>query len=220
MAPVTRGFESCTDEPAVSGAAHADAAASCARIGPNAITQVAAALEAVVGPQRATRVFEAAGLSRHRAVPPAAMVPESEVTALHRALRESLAADERAAVCREAGELTGAYLLAHRIPRPVQALLRVLPAAVASRMLLAAIARHAWTFAGSGRFAVARGDPLVLSIEGCALCRGAATERPDCGYYAATFERLFRTLVSPGSRVREVACEACGAPACRFEVRW
>lgn len=208
------------DESRAIGAARAAVGAGCARIGPNAITQVAAALDARVGSQRSAGVFEAAGLSRYRAAPPAAMVPESEVTALHRALRESLAADEREAVCREAGELTGAYLLAHRIPRPVQALLKVLPAAVASRILLAAIARHAWTFAGSGRFTVARGDRLLLSIEGCALCRGAAAERPDCGYYAATFERLFRTLVSPGSRVREVACEACGAPACRFEVRW
>ena len=47
---------------------------------------------------------------------------------------------------------TGDYLLAHRIPKPVQALLKRLPAPLAARVLLAAITRHAWTFAGSGRF--------------------------------------------------------------------
>jgi divinyl protochlorophyllide a 8-vinyl-reductase len=52
------------------------------------------------------------------------------------------------------------------------------------------------------------------------LCRDLSTDTPACVYYAATFERLFRELVHRHSRVIEVACEACGAEACEFEVRW
>jgi divinyl protochlorophyllide a 8-vinyl-reductase len=32
------------------------------------------------------------------------------------------------------------------------------------------------------------------------------------------FERLFRALVTDRARVRETACCACGAEACRFEI--
>jgi divinyl protochlorophyllide a 8-vinyl-reductase len=191
-----------------------------ARIGPNAITQVAAALSARSGPERAAAVLGEAGLGSYLLSPPAGMVPESEVVALHRSLRAALDGVEREMICRDAGERTADYLLANRIPRPVQALLKVLPASLASRVLLAAISRHAWTFAGSGRFGAVAGNPVRLSIEGCALCRGAAFDAPGCVYYAATFERLYRVLVSPRAIAREVACEGCGAPACRFEVAW
>lgn len=191
-----------------------------ARIGPNAITQVTAALQAGFGPERAAEVLREAGLGRYLESPPSAMVLESEVVALHRVLRAGLEAAQGEAVCRDAGGRTADYLLANRIPRAVQALLRLLPAPLASRLLLAAISRHAWTFAGSGRFLATAGRPVRLSIEGCALCRGAAFDAPGCAYYAATFERLYRVLVSPRARAREVACAGCGASACRFEVDW
>jgi divinyl protochlorophyllide a 8-vinyl-reductase len=191
-----------------------------ARIGPNAITQVAAALAARYGPDAAADVLRGAGLGGYLAAPPAAMVPEAEVVALHSTLRAVLGDGPREEVCRDAGERTADYLLANRIPRPVQTVLKVLPASIASRVLLDAISRHAWTFAGSGRFGAIAGNPVRLSIEGCALCRGAAFDAPGCVYYAATFERLYRVLVSPRAIAREIACEGCGAPACRFEVAW
>lgn len=191
-----------------------------ARIGPNAITQVTAALRARCGPERAAAVLREAGLGRYLDSPPAAMVPESEVVDLHEVLRAGLEEDLRESIGRDAGERTADYLLANRIPRAVQALLKLLPAPLASRVLLAAISRHAWTFAGSGQFVATAGNPVQLSIEGCALCRGAVFDSPGCSYYAGTFERLFRVLVSPRARAREVACQGCGAPACRFEVEW
>ena len=117
------------------------------------------------------------------------------------------------------GELTGDYLLAHRIPGAVRGLLRRLPARLAAPLLVGAIRRHAWTFAGSGTFA-ATSDPLTLSISGCPICRGSTSPYCVCDCYAATFERLFAALVSPGCRVREIACEATGAPSCVFEVAW
>jgi divinyl protochlorophyllide a 8-vinyl-reductase len=191
-----------------------------ARIGPNAIIQVAAALRARRGERLTTDLFAAAGLGHHLDAPPTAMVEESEVTRLQQALRAQLEPAQAREVCREAGLRTADYLLANRIPRLVQGLLRALPAGVASRVLLAAIGRHAWTFAGSGRFTVAQGPPLTLSITGCAICRGAALDAPGCDYYAATFERLYRQLVDPRTVVAETECQACGAEACRFELRW
>lgn len=186
-----------------------------ARIGPNAVTRLAEALGAA-----APAVFAAAGLAHRLATPPDSMVPEAEVTALHRALRAGLAPEAADRVAREAGRRTALYLLAHRIPRPMQALLRLLPPGLSARLLLRAIGRHAWTFAGSGAFRILPGTPPRFAIEHGPIARAGAAPHPVCGYYAATFEALCAALVSPRARVEEIACEAMGAPACLFALRW
>ena len=192
-----------------------------ARIGPNAIVRVGEALEARIGPEGTRRLFESAGLAGYIRHPPDGMVDEEEVTRLHRALRATLGETVASRVSFDAGLRTGDYLLANRIPGPVQALLRILPAALASRVLLSAIARHAWTFAGSGTFeARTGGDGARLTVRGCPLCRGSRGEAPLCAFYAGTFERLFATLVRRGASATETACEARGAPACEFRVKW
>lgn len=186
------------------------------RIGPNAITRVAEAL----GPARARPVFVHAGLAAYLERPPQAMVDEREVIALHAALRQDLGEAEARRIAADAGRRTAAYLLAHRIPAPVQVVLKRLPAALAARVLLKAISGHAWTFAGSGRFTARAGRPVVLSIANNPLCRGVTSSEPCCDYYSAVFELLFRTLVHRGAHVVETACEASGDPACVFEIRW
>ncbi len=196
------------------GLDRADAASS--RIGPNAVTRLAEAL----GPDRACLVFGAAGLAHRLRDAPARMVPEAEVTALHRAARATLGEYASDQASREAGRLTALYLLAHRIPRSLQAVLRLLPAGIAARVLTGVISRHAWTFAGSGTFRVLPGPPMRLEVAGGPIPRAGAAAHPVCGYYAATFETLFRALVSPRTQVAEVACEAMGAPACVFELTW
>jgi divinyl protochlorophyllide a 8-vinyl-reductase len=190
------------------------------RIGPNAIVRVAEALEARLGAQVARSLFESAGLLRHWTHPPVDMVNEADVACLQAALRAALGADLARVIARDAGRRTGDYLLAHRIPRPAQLLLELLPPPLAARALARAIARHAWTFAGSGTFAFAPGRPFRLSITGCPLCRDIRAEGPACDYYAATFERIFRALASPRARVTETACQAAGAAACEFAVAW
>jgi divinyl protochlorophyllide a 8-vinyl-reductase len=209
------------------------------RIGPNAVTRLAEALDELHGPPATDAVFGAAGLLRYRRAPPAAMVDEAVVTSLHAALRDVLTPVDAAAVARRAGALTGDYLLAHRIPAPVRALLRALPAPWAARLLVRAMASHAWTFAGSGAFSSvtvsgrlapgAKTSPqhdepgrarLELAVRSCPLCRGASAPAPLCDYFASTFERLFAALVSRSARVHESTCQATGASACRFEVRW
>jgi divinyl protochlorophyllide a 8-vinyl-reductase len=210
------------------------------RIGPNAVTRLAEALDELHGPPATDAVFGAAGLLRYRQTPPVALVDETVVTSLHAALRDVLTPGDAAAVARRAGALTGDYLLAHRIPAPVRALLRALPAPWSARLLVRAMASHAWTFAGSGAFSSvtisgrlgpgAQTSPqrddrpgrarLELAVRSCPLCRGASAPVPLCDYFASTFERLFVALVSRSARVHESTCEATGASACRFEVRW
>lgn len=194
--------------------------AAVARIGPNAITQVAAVLERELGAAVLMRLFKAAGLSAHLARPPTGMVDDREVERLHRVLRAELGVAQARRIGRLAGERTGAYLLAHRIPSAVQRLLRWLPAAWAARLLVRAIGRHAWTFTGAGAFTARVGPPLQLVIRHGPLARGDRADEPVCDFYAATFAWLFRALVHPNATVVEVECEALGAPSCVFELRW
>jgi len=190
------------------------------RIGPNAIIQVTRVLERVVGSMPAAELMTDAGLGGYLLAPPQHMVDEREVIALHAAVRRRLGPAGAGEVLRQAGTATGDYLLAHRIPRPAQLLLRALPAQIAARVLVATIARHAWTFAGSGRFAAQPGRPLVITIVDNPICRGISSPAPVCDYFAATFERLFQQLVHPRAAVIETQCAAAGAPSCRFEIDW
>ncbi len=194
-----------------------------ARIGPNAIIRVAEALNARTGDAEA--VFNDAGLAHYLADPPEQMVDEHDVIALQQALRHRLGLAEARSVSFDAGLRTGDYLLAHRIPRPAQRVLRLLPPGPASRLLLKAVAQHAWTFSGSGVFSfrpqsVLQRRPVQVSIADCPICRGSHAEEPVCDFYTGAFERLFRTLVSRHTEVTEVQCQAQGAAACVFEMRW
>jgi divinyl protochlorophyllide a 8-vinyl-reductase len=186
-----------------------------ARIGPNAVTQLGAALAAHGAGSLAREIYLAAGHPDWLSAPPAEMVPEAGVVALHDALRRLLPEDEARAYAREAGMRTGDYILAHRIPKAARMVLRLMPAPIAARLLVDAIAQHAWTFAGSGRFEAEEGTPVVLAIAANPLAR-----TPGCDWHAAVFRRLFQSLVHESAEVRETACCAAGAPSCRFEISW
>jgi len=190
------------------------------RIGPNAITRVAEALHQRQDAGKIQRLFALAGIASYLVQPPEKMVDEREVTRLHQVLRAELGIDAALAVAREAGVLTGDYLLAHRIPHGVQVLLKWLPARLASRVLLNAIQRHAWTFAGSGELQLHSPFPPRLAIAGCCICQGALAEVPLCDFYASAIERLFQKLVHPRARVREIGCQALGQLACTFQISW
>jgi len=64
------------------------------------------------------------------------------------------------------------------------------------------------------------GLETVLTITERPICRGTRAGAPACGYYAATFEQLFRRLVSSRAVVTETECAATGAAHCRFEIRY
>jgi len=193
--------------------AGAAAAVPSGRVGPNAILQVAAALRVAGGEALARRVFADAGLAGLLEAPPDSMIDERAVARLHGALARALPEREAEALARDAGRRTARYILDHRIPPLAQRVLRALPAGPAARLLLAAIGRNAWTFAGSGRFSARPGRPAVIEI----AANPVAT--PGCPWHRGVFEGLFPHLASPGSAVVETACCARGAPACRFEIR-
>lgn len=186
-----------------------------ARIGPNAITQLVAVLDRTEGRYLRDAVMSLAAVS----VPDPAkgMIPEAEAAAVHLALRH-FAPDRAEALLRLAGLATGGYILCHRIPQLAQVLIRALPAALGARVLTAAIARHSWTFAGSGQFNVAGWHPLTFEVMANPLVAHERAAHPICHWHAAVFEQLFAKLVWGDCIVREVACCAMGDPACRFEI--
>ncbi len=187
-------------------------------IGPNAILQFAAVLERQEGAERTAALLADAGLA---GLPDGEhMIPEGDAARLHRRLRAEFPA-RAPDLARAAGFATGDYILAHRIPKVAQTVLRLLPAPLAARALSAAIARHAWTFAGSGRFRVV--DPWTFEIADNPLVRGERSPAPLCHWHAAVFERLYARLVHPDVRCVETRCSAQpGCDTCRFEVlrRW
>lgn len=199
------------------------AAAAAGRIGPNAITQCMAALQADLGPAGCAALMGHAGLQAHVSRPPQQMVDEADVLALHKMMRAELGIEHARALSRVAGRSTGDYLLANRIPKAAQRLLGLLPPRWSGQALLAAVTRHAWTFCGSGDFRVLPSpgpNKLRVSITHCVTCRGERADQPLCDYYAATFERLFAVIVNPRTRVVETECEAMGAAACVFDIAW
>ncbi|MGY6409464.1 MAG: bacteriochlorophyll 4-vinyl reductase [Alkalilacustris sp.] len=189
--------------------------AGTARIGPNAVLQLLPVLEAEGGQPLVDRMLAAAGLS----APPsdAGMMDERPAAAMHQALRRELP-DRAPDLARAAGLATGDYILAHRIPKPAQTLLRRLPVPIAAWMLTRAIAQHSWTFAGSGRFEILSTRPLRIAIHDNPVVRGEHSPTPLCHWHCAVFERLFTTLIHPAYRATETTCCATGAEACVFEI--
>ncbi len=200
------------------GGAATGAADSIAKIGPNAVIQLLAALSAAGQAPLATAIFTAVGAGAWLTEPPGEMVDERKVARLHQAVRR--AAPNAEAILRDAGRRTADYLLANRIPKPVQVVLKMLPARLAAPILVAAIRRNAWTFAGSATFAAHAGSLTIFEITHNPICAGETAAAPVCAWHAAVFERLFQALVSPRARAVETRCEAAGADVCRFEVSW
>ncbi len=121
-----------------------------ARIGPNAILQFVPVLEGALGVDETAHMLAMAGII---ALPDPAkgLIEEGPAARLHQAVRQALPGDA-ARLSSEAGRRTGDYILAHRIPKPAQAVLKRLPARRPVPILSKAIAKHAWTFCGSGSF--------------------------------------------------------------------
>lgn len=194
-----------------------------AAIGPNAVLQLPEALTQCGLSRQIEPLFRAA----HRQVwldhPPDRMVPERDVFRLHQTLRTALPADRFAAVMEQAGRLTANYLLKVRIPRVARLVLPRLPRHLAARLLLQAIGRNSWTFAGSGLFSARMGPTILLSLRHNPLC-GPSGHRRDghdlatCHWHRAVFETLFRALIAPDVTVRELSCGGSGGDDCIFEI--
>jgi divinyl protochlorophyllide a 8-vinyl-reductase len=188
------------------------------RIGPNAILQLVVALREREGEGTVAAVLHRAGLTERLARPVGGLVPVAEVRALHAALQEVVGPEAARSFAAEAGRRTAVYLLAHRIPRLFQQLLARLPPRLRQSLLLAAIARHAWTLTGGGRFALLQSAPSRLSIEPCPLCPACGRDGLGCVCYAATFEALLRDLVDPRTGVEPAPCRAAGSRRCELRI--
>ena len=189
-------------------------------IGPNAIIQFGEAVAALEGAAGLERLFTQAGQKTYLSHPPTALVPEADVLRLHTEFRRFATDSRRRSASWLAGRRTADYILAHRIPGFAQAIILRLPRFIAAPLLGAAIAKHAWTFTGSGRFQRGRGQGFSFEIHDCVLCRGLASEHAECDYYCGAFERLYAVLVDPDVKVVETACKACGDCCCRFTFTW
>ncbi|MEX5727556.1 divinyl protochlorophyllide a 8-vinyl-reductase [Rhodovulum iodosum] len=185
------------------------------RIGPNAVLQLLPVLEQAGGAALRDDMLQEAGLNE----PPSdtGLMDEGPAAAMHAALRRSLP-EQAPALLREAGARTGEYILAHRIPAFAQIILKILPAALSAPMLAKAIAKHSWTFAGSGAFQVVSTRPLVFELTNNPLIRGEVANAPLCVWHEAVFDTLFQTLVDKRLTTRETTCAAAGGRICRFEI--
>lgn len=183
-------------------------------VGPNSVIQLAHALRELAGEGAAREVFANAGLSGLLDHLPDEMVDERVPARLFDALWRTLPEASARIIAADAGRRTARYILKHRIPRPAQLVLRLLPSPLARRLLLIAIQKHAWTFAGSGRCTTLWGNPAVIDIEGNTL------SMPGCVWHVAVFETLFDGLGRGATHVEHPLCGAAGDAVCRFEVRF
>ena len=181
-------------------------------VGPNSVIQLAHALNDLAGDGVARDVFAKAGLSGLLDHLPDEMVDERVPARLFDTLWRTLPEASARIIAADAGRRTAGYILKHRIPRPAQLVLRWLPSSLARRLLLMAIQKHAWTFAGSGRCTTRWGNPAVIEIEGNTL------SMPGCVWHVAVFETLFDGLGRGRTRVEHPLCGAAGDAVCRFEV--
>lgn len=161
-------------------------------VGPNAVIQLAAALDDM--PQIAAAVFARAGQTRLLRSPPDAMIDQSIPARLFDALYGEIGPYRAGIVARKAGQLTGQYIVSNRIPRAARMLLRALPREVAARLLMRAILRHAWTFAGTGDCTA---QPSLRQI----TLQENPMPMPNAAWHVGVFEALFCALTAQSARI-------------------
>lgn len=183
-----------------------------ARVGPNAVIQLANAMRDRLGVTEARRFFDRRGLVELYDSPPEEMIGQSIPAELMSALWHDYDHGAASGIAADAGRRTADYIIANRIPSIAKLAFRLLPRRTAARLLLAAIERHAWTFAGSGLCETSGKGPHLISI------RDNPLALPECCWQVAVFERLFRRLVFGRTKVRHIGCVLEKKAACKFEI--
>ncbi|EED32361.1 bacteriochlorophyll 4-vinyl reductase [gamma proteobacterium NOR5-3] len=187
-----------------------------ARIGPNSVLQLVPLMDDVLGKEERDRLMQLSGMNELPA--DQGMMAETPAAALHQALRANhpvLAP----ALSNRAGERTADYIIKHRIPTAALRVMRHLPPWLSAPLLASVIEKHAWTFAGSGRFKVLSKSPLVFALYDNPVVRGEHSPEPICDWHSAVFQRLFSVIVDPNLRCVETHCCASGDDSCIFEIR-
>jgi divinyl protochlorophyllide a 8-vinyl-reductase len=170
-------------------------------------------LEETLGHAASSAILAKAGID---ALPDGtAMIPEQQAARLHQVLRTT-APDQAPQIAKKAGIRTAQYILRHRIPRPAQTVLRLLPGALAAKSLSKAISTHAWTFVGSGQFRAV--SPWHFEIDNNPLIAGERGTSPLCHWNASVFQHLYQSLVDLRCVCVETRCGALGAGPCVFAI--
>ena len=112
--------------------------ATGARIGPNTIIQLAHVLRDRYGEAAAgALLFEGTGYALNAL--PSAMVDEREAQAFVQTVMQAVGEQQGVQLLHEAGKRTADYLMAHRIPRPAQWVMKALPKRAGVSILLRAM---------------------------------------------------------------------------------
>lgn len=181
-------------------------------IGPNAVLQLMSPLRRAAGEAALHDVFNRARVAHWLSQPPLAMVPEQPVLDLFLSVLEELGPEDGARVLTEAGAGTARYIMSNRIPGPVRLLLRALPPRPAGALLLRAIERHAWTFAGSGECRTEHTRRFTLVI------RNNPLATPDCPWHQGVLQTMFQSLVSRRCSLHYSNCGTRACTCCRFDI--
>jgi len=190
------------------------------KIGPNSIIQTVAALEEAYGVREARAILMRGGAGDLPDHLPSALIDEGDFHALVEVLIGQIGAAAVTDILSRSGQRTSEYVFANRIPPMARFVLRVLPPPLSLRVLLPAMKRHTWTFAGSGAFTCATGKAPWLAVSNPALFDTPAMAAAMCAYYRGAFEHMLRMLVSPRVMLRDVECQACGDRRCRYAIAW
>lgn len=188
-----------------------DSGADEGQIGPNSVIQLGETVTRRLGRDAAHALYTSVGVPQLLDSPPTAMIDEAVPAALFEALWE-LFPNRAAALAQEAGRRTADYIITWRIPRIAQLVLRLCPRALAARLLLRAIHKNAWTFAGSGHCDIQLGFTHLISI------RDNPLRMPDCAWHCGVLAQLFIRLVAPGTRVRHLTDRRPDIQVSRFEI--
>jgi divinyl protochlorophyllide a 8-vinyl-reductase len=182
-----------------------------AKIGPNSIIQTVAALEAKYGRSEAEAILRRAGQGGWISNLPSEMTEESKFHELVCSLEKELGEKNTASILEDSGRRTAAYLLRVRIPGFFQKILKPLPPGMAFKLLLFAISKNAWTFAGSGEFSYSSGKQPVITV------RVTYPSLPVVGnFYLGTFETLLEELVNAKTAIASSIEKKGGAILCTY----
>jgi divinyl protochlorophyllide a 8-vinyl-reductase len=187
-----------------------------ARIGPNSIIRTVEALTDLFGVPYTHNLLCAGGYPDLMDNLPTTMIPEEEFLALITMLVEQIGSEQTAHILRRAGELTAGYLLANRIPKPFQTLLTYVSPTIGLNLLLVAIKKSAWTFAGSGKFSFVGSTPATIIIANQHAT--AIIPHEICSFYNGTFETIFQTLIDTQTHVEKLVGPGSGEFRCVYRV--
>ncbi|MEI6046508.1 MAG: bacteriochlorophyll 4-vinyl reductase [Chloroflexota bacterium] len=189
-----------------------------AKMGPNSIIQTVGALKEFYGTTKALEILKQGGKERLGLELPSEMTDQREFISLSQMLFRQLDIDPAMRILKRSGQRTAHYLLKNRIPKFAQVILHLLPRQLGLKLLLTAIGKNAWTFAGSGTYSFVLGKSPTITLQNCIGCLDIQASKPVCSYYAGTFETLLKNIIDTRIQVEEIKCQANGASACTFSV--